>query len=140
MSRGASGASGASGVSLPPASAAPPDTAPTNNSTLPPLTHPRIKPMSKTPPLENSGALAYVDDILGYSLTLEDHINLLHILFHHIREANCQLKVSKCFLARPQVEYLGFSVGREGCSMVEAYRKSLTQWPLPLNKKNPLGP
>ena len=49
------GASGASGVSLPPASAAPPDTAPTNNSTLPPLTHPRIKPMSKTPPLENSG-------------------------------------------------------------------------------------
>ena len=59
---------------------------------------------------------------------------MLHILFHRIKEANCRLKVSKCFLARPQVEYLGFAVGREGCSMVEAYRKSVTQWPLPLTK------
>ena len=65
-----------------------------------PQTPPRIKPMRKTPPLNNSGTLGYVDDILCYSMTLEDHINLLHILFHRLKEANCRLKTSKCFIAR----------------------------------------
>ena len=79
-----------------------------------PQTHPRIKPMHKTPPIHNSGTLGYVDDILCYSLTLEDHINLLHILFHRIKEANCRLKTSKCFIARKEVEYLGYMVGEDG--------------------------
>ena len=109
---------------------------PLNTSKNTPQTPPRIKPMSKTPPILNSGTLGYVDDILVYSLTLEDHINLLHILFHRIKEANCRLKTSKCFIAQNKVEYLRYMVGADGCSMVEEYRKLITEWPLPLTRKD----
>ena len=90
------------------------DNTPLNTQQNTPQTPPRIKPMTKTPPINNSGTLGYVDDILCYSMTLEDHINLLHILFHRIKEANCRLKTSKCFIARKEVEYLGYMVGEDG--------------------------
>ena len=109
---------------------------PLNTSKNTPQTPPRIKPMSKTPPILNSGTLGYVDDILVYSLTLEDHINLLHILFHRIKEANCRLKTIKCFIAQNKVEYLRYMVGADGCSMMEEYRKLITEWPLPLTRKD----
>ncbi len=100
-----------------------------------PVTHPRIKPMDRTPPVNNSGVLGYVDDILCYSLDLEDHINLLHILFHRLKQANCRLKTSKCFLARKEVKYLGYMVGQDGWGMDPEYRQSVTSWPLPKTKK-----
>ena len=62
-----------------------PDNTPLNTPQNTPHTPPRTKPMDKTPPINNSGTLGYVDDILCYSMTLEDHINLLHILFHRVK-------------------------------------------------------
>ena len=79
-----------------------------------PTTTPRRKPLLNQPPINNSGCLSYVDDLLAYSLTLTDHINLLHILFHRIKEANCRLKTNKCFIARDQIQYLGYTVGADG--------------------------
>ena len=111
------------------------DNTPLNTQQNTPQTPPRIKPMTKTPPINNSGTLGYVDDILCYSMTLEDHINLLHILFHRIKEANCRLKTSKCFIARKEVQYLGYMVGEEGWGMCPEYRKSVTSWPIPTTKK-----
>ena len=80
--------------------------------------HPRIKPMDKTPTLENSGVLGYMDDSLLYSMTLADHINMLQIIFHRIKEAKCRLKTLKFFLGKPEVQYLGFLIGRNGRSMI----------------------
>ena len=104
---------------------------PLNTSKDTPQTPPKIKPMLKTPPINNSGTLGYVDNILVYSLTLEDHINILQILFHCIKEANCRLKTNKCFKARDKMEYLGYMVGADGIGMIEEYRRSKTDRPIP---------
>ena len=107
---------------------------PLNTSKDTPQTPPKIKPMLKTPPINNSGTLGYVDDILVYSLTLEDHINILQILFHRIKEAKCCLKTNKCFIARDKMEYLAYMVGADGIGMIEEYRGSKTVWPIPTSK------
>ena len=46
----------------------------------------------------------YIDDILIYSRTLEEH--LCHVL-ERIQKAGLKLKVSKCAFVRQEVEYLG---------------------------------
>ena len=46
-----------------------------------------------------------------------------------------RLKTSKCFIARKEVEYLGYMVGEEGWGMCPEYRKSITDWPVPSKAK-----
>ena len=50
---------------------------------------------------------AYIDDILVFSTTLEDHLNHLHLVLECIEEVNLKLKPAKCHFARKEVEYLG---------------------------------
>jgi len=58
--------------------------------------------------------LIYLDDILVYSKTFEDHLSHLRQVFDHLRHANLKLKPSKCNFACPQVKYLGHVVPPEG--------------------------
>ena len=51
--------------------------------------------------------LIYLNDVIIFSKTFEDHITLLHQVLTWLKEANLRLFPSKCKLFRPQVEYLG---------------------------------
>lgn len=58
--------------------------------------------------------LIYLDDILVYSKTFEEHLSHLRQVFDRLRLANLKLKPSKCKFACPQVTYLGHVVSPEG--------------------------
>ena len=58
--------------------------------------------------------LIYLDDILVYSKTFEDHLSHLRQVFDRLRHANLKLKPSKCKFACPKVKYLGHVVSPEG--------------------------
>lgn len=51
--------------------------------------------------------LVFLDDILIYSSTLEDHQNHLQQVLHVLREHKLYLKESKCTFAQTSLEYLG---------------------------------
>ena len=59
-------------------------------------------------------AAAFIDDIVIYSSTFEEHIRDLNLLFARCRKWSISLKPKKAQLFRDSIEYVGFKVSREG--------------------------
>ena len=69
--------------------------------------------------------LCYIDDILVFSSTFDEHIEHLGEVFQRLREANRTLKPSKCKFAVEQVVCLGHTITHNGVSVdIEKNRKS----------------
>ena len=52
----------------------------------------------------------FVDDILAFSETYEDHFQVLDDIFTKLDEYGFTLKLSKCTFFTDEVEFLGFFV------------------------------
>ena len=59
-------------------------------------------------------ATAYMDDVLIYSETMEDHLNHLSIVFDGLRKAGLRLKRAKCDFFKRELPYLGHVVDEYG--------------------------
>ena len=66
--------------------------------------------------LEWDICLVYIDDLIIFSKTFDDHLLHLEQVFKRLKEANVRLKPSKCFFAQTKVEYLGHVVSANGLS------------------------
>lgn len=58
--------------------------------------------------------LVFFDDILIYSLSLEDHVQHLLTVFKTLREHSLFAKRSKCSFGQSTIEYLGYIITKEG--------------------------
>ena len=59
-------------------------------------------------------ACNYLDDIMIFSKTWQDHLNHLEEVFKCLQDADLKIKCSKCEFFKSQVHYLGFFVGTQG--------------------------
>ena len=57
---------------------------------------------------------AYLDDILIFSATLEEHLSHLKQVFSRIRLHNLKLKLKKCSFLQTETKYLGFVINEQG--------------------------
>jgi hypothetical protein len=58
--------------------------------------------------------LVFMDDILIYSRTLEEHIQHLKQVFHVLRQHKLFIKFKKCAFAQHQIDYLGHIISDQG--------------------------
>ena len=82
----------------------------------------------------NDFVIAYLDDILIFSKTAEDHVKHLRIVLKKLRENSLYGKASKCEFAQRSVEYLGHIVSEKGVSPEHSKVKSIMEWPTPRNR------
>ena len=75
--------------------------------------------------------IIYLDDIIVFSWTPEEHLHRLQAVFNKLRAAGFKLKPSKCDLFKQQINYLGHVVSNEGVSTDPEKIKSVTEWPQP---------
>ena len=75
--------------------------------------------------------ILYLDDIIVFSQTPEEHLHRLKTVFNKLRAAQLNLKPSKCDLFKQQINYLGHVVSNEGFSTDPEKIKSVTEWPQP---------
>ena len=80
--------------------------------------------------------LIYLDDIIIFSSTIEEHVERLRKVFHRLREHGLKLKPSKCQLFKSSVKYLGHVVSEEGITTDPAKTAALKDWPIPKCKKD----
>ena len=78
-------------------------------------------------------AIAYVDDIIIFSDTLDAHVRDLQQLFVALRAANLKLSPTKCVLGAAEVHYLGHVVSRAGVRPDDSKVKAVRDYPQPKN-------
>jgi len=79
---------------------------------------------------------AYIDDILVYSDTLEEHRNHVKAVLRAVQEAGLQLDIKKCAFEVQEVTYLGLIVTTTGVRMDPAKVECITSWEAPVNVKD----
>jgi hypothetical protein len=61
--------------------------------------------------------VVYLDDILVYSKTYEEHVQHVHLILTALREANLCIKAEKTEFYKQEVKFLRYIVSREGLKM-----------------------
>ena len=79
--------------------------------------------------------LIYLDDVIVFSKTFEEHIVRLHQVLTRLRNAKLKLSPTKCKLFRQQVEYLGHVVSKDGVGTDPKKIEAIASWPTPRNQK-----
>ena len=78
-------------------------------------------------------ALMYLDDVIVYSHTEEDHLCQLQAIFERFQEHGLKLKPSKCSFLRKQITFLGHEVSAEGMKPGDLNLKGITEIAPPEN-------
>ena len=73
--------------------------------------------------------LIYLDDIIIFSSTFEEHVGRLQAVFERLQEHNLKLKPSKCKLFRSKITYLGHVVSEEGIHTDPKKIDAINTWP-----------
>jgi hypothetical protein len=76
-------------------------------------------------------ALVFLDDILIFSKTLEEHERHVDQVLEKLHRHKLFAKESKCDLFKTEVEFLGHLVGRQGVRMMSDKVKAVNEWPTP---------
>ena len=64
--------------------------------------------------IQHKFTLAYLDDILIYSKTWDEHLKHIQAVFDRLRDAGLKLKMSKCEFLKQEVKYLGHVISASG--------------------------
>ena len=73
----------------------------------------------------------YLDDIIIFSESYEEHLATLHLVLTRLREAALKYQPKKCPLFRRSLIYIGHTVSQEGVGPEARKLDALRQWPLP---------
>lgn len=77
--------------------------------------------------------LIYLDDILIFSNSFQEHKQRLEAVFQRLKDNNLKLKPSKCHFFKEKVKYLGHVVSINGVETDPDKISTLKDWPVPKN-------
>ncbi|CAG2210599.1 Transposon Ty3-G Gag-Pol polyprotein,Transposon Ty3-I Gag-Pol polyprotein [Mytilus edulis] len=80
-------------------------------------------------------AISYIDDILIFSETLEEHFNHIQQVFDRLRQHNLKLKLKKCQLLQEETNYLGFKINIDDVKPDDAKVEAIKTLPNPVTVK-----
>lgn len=85
--------------------------------------------------LHLKGVVVYLDDIIIFSRTVDDHFRQLKDVFRRLREAGLKLNPKKCHFFQSKIKCLGHVVSAEGIACDEDKLSAVRDWPVPQNVK-----
>lgn len=75
--------------------------------------------------------LCFLDDILIFSRTEEEHLQHLRTVLTRLREQELYVKPSKCAFMQREVGFLGHRIGADGLRVAPDKIGAVQQWPQP---------
>ena len=73
----------------------------------------------------------YLNDVIVFGRTDEEHLKCLWIVLEHFREFNLKLKPSKCSFFQVEIVYLVHHVSKEGICLSEENIHAIMEFPMP---------
>lgn len=86
--------------------------------------------------LQNKICMVYMDDIIIFSTSLQEHIQNLKMVFIKLREANLKIQLDKCEFLRKEVEFLGHVVTPEGIKPNKKKISAIQNFPIPKTQRD----
>ena len=77
--------------------------------------------------------IIFIDDILIYSKTPEDHARHIHIVLQKLREHRLYAKFSKCEFWLEKVSFLGHILSKDGIAVDPGKVQDVLDWKQPQN-------
>jgi len=74
------------------------------------------------------GVIAYMDDILIYTETVEEHVALVWRVIESLRKAPLCVSIKKSSLHQQEVEFLGYKISARGISMTSTKVEEIRAW------------
>lgn len=81
--------------------------------------------------LQGLHCLVYMDDIIIYSTSMQEHIRDLKSIFDRLRQANLKVQLDKSEFLRKEVLYLGHTITDQGLKPNDDKIKAILDYPLP---------
>ena len=78
-------------------------------------------------------ALIYLDDVIIFSRTEEEHLTQLRAVFERFREHGLKLKPSKCHFLWKEITFLGHKVSQEGMKLGDDGLRGIAEMAPPAN-------
>ncbi|KAK3566461.1 hypothetical protein QTP86_033942 [Hemibagrus guttatus] len=75
--------------------------------------------------------IAYIDDILVYSNSPEEHVRHVREVLSRLQRHHLYVKLEKCEFHRTTVTFLGYVISQRGVEMDAVKVRSVTEWPAP---------
>ena len=79
--------------------------------------------------------LVYLDDIIYFLETFEEHLNVLEWVFNKLLQAKLKLKAPKCKFAYNKIKFLGHIISEAGVSVDPAKMHTILDYLPPKNAK-----
>ena len=77
--------------------------------------------------------LVYIDDVIVYGRTCQEHLTRLEEVFERLQHAGLKMKPSKCYLLQKRVRYLGHVLSENGVETDPEKISCIKNWPVPTN-------
>ncbi|KAK3561402.1 hypothetical protein QTP86_000592 [Hemibagrus guttatus] len=77
------------------------------------------------------GFIAYIDDILVYSTSMEEHVRQVREVLARLQQHHLYVKLEKCEFHRPMVTFLGYMISHQGVKMDMVKVRAVTEWHAP---------
>ena len=74
-------------------------------------------------------AITYLDDILVYSNTQQEHTKHVKDVLQCLQQAGLKLNLKKCEFNKLEVKFLGYIIGIKGIKIDSEKIKAIQQWP-----------
>jgi hypothetical protein len=81
----------------------------------------------------------FIDDIIVYSNSFEEHSGHLQMLFHKLRRANLALNQEKCELFKKELRFLGHKINEYGILPDPQKIEKVQEFPVPKNVRQIKG-
>ena len=75
--------------------------------------------------------IIYLDDVIIFGCTEEEHLKCLRVVFECFREFNLKLKPSKCSFFQMEIVYLTHHISSEGIHPSEENVHAIMEFPMP---------
>ena len=79
--------------------------------------------------------LAYLDDVIIFSETAEQHLKQVQIVLTRLKQSNLKLKKSKCTFSKKELHYLGHLLTTDGIKPQTEKIKAISEMKPPTNQK-----